>query len=68
VAVRGSPRNGSLLSGVALVGEVAAEIYGVDGSDVEIQEAAFHIDESIARYAMVFQQRLRDRNRSPSSS
>jgi AraC family transcriptional regulator len=43
-----------------LVGEVAAEIYGVDGSDVEIQEAAFHIDESIARYAMVFQQRLHD--------
>jgi AraC family transcriptional regulator len=43
-----------------LVSELAAEIYGVDGNHVEIQEAAFHFDESIARYAMIFRDRLRD--------
>ncbi len=43
-----------------LVGDLAAEIYGVDGNDVAIQEAAFHIDESLARYAMIFRDRLHD--------
>jgi AraC family transcriptional regulator len=43
-----------------LVGDLAAEIYGVDGNHVEIQEAAFHIDESLARYAMIFRERLHD--------
>jgi AraC family transcriptional regulator len=43
-----------------LVEELAAEVYGVDGSRVEIQEAGFHLDESIARYAMAFRERLLD--------
>jgi AraC family transcriptional regulator len=43
-----------------LVSDLAAEIYGVDGGTVEIQEAAFHIDETIGRYAMVFRDRLCD--------
>ena len=43
-----------------LVSDLAAEIYGVDGSEVKIQEAAFHMDESIARYAMIFRERLHD--------
>jgi AraC family transcriptional regulator len=41
-----------------LVRELAAEVYGVDGSKVEIQEAGFHLDENIARYAMAFRERL----------
>jgi AraC family transcriptional regulator len=43
-----------------LVSDLATEIYGVDGGNVEIQEAAFHIDETIGRYAMVFRERLHD--------
>ena len=43
-----------------LVSNLAAEIYGVDGNGVEIQEAAFHMDESLARYAMIFRDRLHD--------
>ena len=43
-----------------LVGEVASEIYGVDERGVELQEAAFHVDESLARYAMTFRQRMAD--------
>lgn len=43
-----------------LVEELAAEIYGVDGQVVEIQEAGFHLDENIARYAMAFRERLLD--------
>jgi AraC family transcriptional regulator len=44
-----------------LVGELAGEIYGVDGSGVELQEAGFHVDETLARYAMTFRERLLDR-------
>jgi AraC family transcriptional regulator len=43
-----------------LVNDLAAGIYGADGRDVEIQEAAFHLDETIARYAMIFRERLYD--------
>jgi AraC family transcriptional regulator len=43
-----------------LVGELASEIYGVDARGVELQEAAFHVDESLARYAMTFRQRMAD--------
>jgi AraC family transcriptional regulator len=43
-----------------VVEELAAEIYGVDGRGVEIQEAGFHLDETIARYAMTFRERLLD--------
>jgi len=43
-----------------LVEDVAAEVYGVDGHRVEIQEAGFHLDENIARYAMAFRERLHD--------
>lgn len=43
-----------------LVEELAAEIYSVDGSRVEIEEAGFHQDESIARQAMAFRERLLD--------
>jgi AraC family transcriptional regulator len=43
-----------------VVEELAAEIYGVDGQAVEIQEAGFHLDENIARYAMAFRERLLD--------
>src|SRR6266700_3653195 len=40
------------------LGELAGEIYGVDGSGVELQEAGFHLDETIARHAMIFRERL----------
>jgi len=43
------------------VGELAGEIYGVDGSAVEFQEDGFHVDETLARYAMTFRERLLDR-------
>ena len=43
-----------------LVQELATEVYGVDGRGVQIQEAGFHLDESIARYAMAFRERLLD--------
>ena len=41
-----------------LVGELASEIYGADERRVELQEAGFHVDESLARYAMAFRQRM----------
>jgi hypothetical protein len=44
----------------SMVGDLATEIYGADGAGVEIQEAAFHADESLARYSMIFQSRLND--------
>ena len=40
--------------------ELAGEIYGVDGSGVQLQEAGFHVDEFIARFAMTFRERLLD--------
>ncbi len=40
------------------VGELASDIYGVDERCVQLQEAAFHMDESLARYAMAFRQRM----------
>jgi AraC family transcriptional regulator len=42
------------------LGELAGEIYGVDGSGVELQEAGFYVDEFIARFAMTFRERLLD--------
>jgi AraC family transcriptional regulator len=39
---------------------LAGEIYGVDGSLVELPEAGFHDDPTIERYAMVFRDRLLD--------
>jgi AraC family transcriptional regulator len=42
------------------VDELAGEIYGVDGSRVQWQEAGFHVDETMARYALTFRERLLD--------
>ena len=39
---------------------LAGEIYGVEGSLVELPEAGFHDDPTIERYAMVFRDRLLD--------
>ena len=43
-----------------LVREVASEIYGPGADAVRIQDAAFHFDEALARYAMAARERLRD--------
>ena len=42
------------------LGDLAGEIYGVDGSGVELQEAGFYVDEFIARFAMTIRERLLD--------
>jgi AraC family transcriptional regulator len=39
---------------------LAGELYGVDGSRVELPEAGFHDDRTVERYAMVFRDRLLD--------
>jgi AraC family transcriptional regulator len=39
---------------------LAGELYGVDGSGVELPEAGFHDDRTVERYAMVFRDRLLD--------
>ena len=44
----------------SLVREVASEIYGPGADAVRIQDAAFHFDEGLARYAMATRERLRD--------
>ena len=46
--------------GARFLAELAGEIYGVDGSGVELQEAGFYVDEFIARFAMTFRERLLD--------
>ena len=40
------------------VGELAGEIYGVDASAVQWQEAGFHVDQTLARHALNFRDRL----------
>jgi AraC family transcriptional regulator len=40
--------------------ELAGEVYGVDGTCVELEEAGFYVDEFVARFAMTFRERLLD--------
>ncbi|HEX4585073.1 MAG TPA: AraC family transcriptional regulator [Burkholderiaceae bacterium] len=39
---------------------LAAEIFEVDGGRVQLQEAGFHVDPTIARWAMMFRDRLQE--------